>query len=327
MSHVNGSLLRHHHAYALTGDARRGMFSPGSASGDGLPWLFTLRCTIVPATATTGRSSWARRSSACARRRIAAPRSLSYSLKVEPKEHFLNWQQDPHGNYLARLVFPEPHHALCGRGRPGRRDGGDQPVRLLSSSRPPKTFPFTYEPAAEEGSRALSRGERARPAPARAGSPSIPRAPEATVSTSWSSSTSSLQREIGYVIRMEPGIQTLRGDAGSCARGSCRDTAWLLVQILRQLRPRRAVRLRLPDPAQARRRRRSTARPAPSRTSPTCTPGPRSTCRAPAGSGSIRPRACSPARATSRSPARPTRRAPRRSPARSTRARSSSTSR
>src|ERR1019366_10178284 len=33
---------------------------------------------------------------------------LSYSLKVRPENHFINWVQDPQSNYLARLVFQEP---------------------------------------------------------------------------------------------------------------------------------------------------------------------------------------------------------------------------
>ena len=39
-------------------------------------------------------------------------RILSYSMRVAPSEHFVNWQQDPQSNYLARLVFPEKTREL-----------------------------------------------------------------------------------------------------------------------------------------------------------------------------------------------------------------------
>ena len=92
-------------------------------------------------------------------------------------------------------------------------------------------------------------------------------------------------------------------------------------------RARRTLRVRLSDPVGPGREGAGRTRRAPTATSPISTPGARCTCRAPAGSASIRRRDCSPAKDTSRWPARPSRRAPRRSRAASNRARSSSSTR
>lgn len=158
-------------------------------------------------------------------------RVLSYSMRVEPSEHFINWQQDPQNNYLARLVFPEPTTSF--------RIEVDLVVEMavlnpfdffLEPSA--ELFPFRYEDAlAVELSPYVLKHE---PTPLfKSYLDSIPRQPTPT-NDFLVSLNQRVQRDIGYLIRMEPGVQSPEHTLQTRA-GSCRDSAWLLVQLLRHL--------------------------------------------------------------------------------------------
>jgi uncharacterized protein (DUF2126 family)/transglutaminase-like putative cysteine protease len=158
-------------------------------------------------------------------------RVLSYSLQVEPALHFINWQQDPFANYLARLVFPEKTTELC------------VTVDLVAEMAVYNPFDFFLEPAAENFPFAYEPGLRHDLLPYLARDELTPRLRDflASIDTREQRTidflvalNQRLQRDIRYLIRLEPGVQTPEQTLERAA-GSCRDTGWLMVQSLRHL--------------------------------------------------------------------------------------------
>ncbi len=154
---------------------------------------------------------------------------ISYSLRVEPTGHFINWQQDPFANYQARLVFPEKTTEF------------KVTVDVVVEMAVYNPFDFFLEPSAEKFPFAYAPEVAQELAPYLACEPAGPlvqayldridRRPRATIDF-LVALNQQLQQDVRYLIRMEPGVQKPE-ETLQKASGSCRDSGWLLVQLLR----------------------------------------------------------------------------------------------
>ena len=158
-------------------------------------------------------------------------RILAYSLKVTPHDHFVNWQQDPEANYLARLVFPDETREL-------RIEVG-----LVAEMSVLNPFDFFLAPYAENFPFKYDSNERRELVPYLVKYPAMP------LVSSYLDGVSRervrtidfivdlnrrVANDIKYLIRMEPGTQ-LPEETLAKRSGSCRDSAALLVQLFRHL--------------------------------------------------------------------------------------------
>ena len=155
----------------------------------------------------------------------------AYSLRIEPEEHFINWQQDPFGNYQARVVFTEPTRALS------------VDIDLIADMTVINPFDFFLETSAEHYPflyEAQLKEELTPFLEVRENGPLLIEWLKGVPSTKQKFNdflvdiNQRLWKDIKYTIRMEPGVQTCEQTLRTQI-GSCRDTGWLLVQILRHL--------------------------------------------------------------------------------------------
>lgn len=155
-----------------------------------------------------------------------------YSLKVTPEDHFINWQQDPFGNYQARLVFPE---------KTKRLEFAVEVIADMTVINPfdffieeyAEHFPFTYDSLMQEELAPYLKVTEQSPE-LDAWLDTVDCEEMVHIVTFLVQLNSRLANEIDYGIRLEPGVQSCQ-ETLTLKKGSCRDTSWLLVQILRHL--------------------------------------------------------------------------------------------
>ncbi|MDQ6619804.1 MAG: transglutaminase family protein [Pseudomonadota bacterium] len=157
----------------------------------------------------------------------------AYALAIRGARHSIHWQQDAYGNRVARAVFEGTAQELAIDVRLTAQLAAVNPFDFLVAEHADR-FPFTYLP---EERRALL--------------PYLASAPAAASVAAWADRVAKrfgvgeaqtvevlvginqeLSTGIDYETRMEPGVKPGQQTLGD-ARGSCRDSAWLLVEILR----------------------------------------------------------------------------------------------
>lgn len=155
----------------------------------------------------------------------------AYSLRITPEKHFLNWQQDPQGNFLARIVFPEPvrHFTI--------------EVDLIADLATINPFDFFLEESAEQYPFQYADELKADLAPYLKTEINEPKFNRFFASLPVENGMKmidfivavnrAVSEAVGYQIRMEPGVQDPE-ETLTLRSGSCRDSAWLLTHIMRR---------------------------------------------------------------------------------------------
>ncbi|MEB2784019.1 DUF2126 domain-containing protein [Algoriphagus persicinus] len=157
-----------------------------------------------------------------------------YSLNIKPENHFINWQQDPFGNYLARVVFPEKIKFF------------EIDVEVIADMvviNPfdffvedyADIFPFNYDESVEKQLSPYLEIKEADPLLMNLVEKAKSLITEGILTVDYLVAINAMiNQELRYNLRMEPGVQSCE-ETLTIGSGSCRDFAWLMVQVLRHV--------------------------------------------------------------------------------------------